>query len=139
MIEPDAPPRAIPLDGARLEAEQVKSAPTRQVWRVAGEGGGIAFPILYWLGWRATVDGESVDVGPVEGSGYLALRVPPGEHTVVLYLGRTPVRALAEGISLAAALVVVVATGRHLTARRRALLYALCVVIALTPTPVPPP
>jgi hypothetical protein len=43
-IEPDAPPRAIPLDGARLEAEQVESAPTRQVWRVAGEGGGIAFP-----------------------------------------------------------------------------------------------
>jgi hypothetical protein len=103
-IEPDAPPRAIPLDGARLEAEQVESAPTRQVWRVAGEGGGIAFPILYWPGWRARVDGEPVDVGPVEGSGYLALRVPPGEHTVVLYLGRTPIRALAEGVSLAAAL-----------------------------------
>jgi hypothetical protein len=139
-IEPDAPPRAIPLDGARLEAEQVESAPTRQVWRVAGEGGGIAFPILYWPGWRARVDGEPVDVGPVEGSGYLALRVPPGEHTVVLYLGRTPIRALAEGVSLAAALgVAVIVAGRYLTARRRALLYALCVVIALTPTPVPPP
>jgi len=140
VIEPDAPPRAIPLDGARLEAEQVESAPTRQVWRVAGEGGGIAFPILYWPGWRARVDGEPVDVGPVEGSGYLALRVSPGEHTVVLYLGRTPVRALAEGVSLAAALgVAVIVAGRYRTARRRALLYALCVVIALTPTPVPPP
>ena len=135
VIEPDAPPRAIPLDGARLEAEPVESAPTRQVWRVAGEGGGIAFPLLYWPGWRARVDGEPVDVGPVEGSGYLALQVPPGEHTVVLYLGRTPVRALAEGVSLAAALgVAVVAAGRHLVPRRRALLYALCILVALTPS-----
>ena len=137
-IEPDAPPRAIPLDGARLEAKPVESAPTRQVWRVAGEGGGIAFPILYWPGWQARVDGEPVEVGPVEGSGYLALQVPPGEHTVVLYLGRTPIRALAEGVSFAAALgVVVAAAGRYLTARRRALLYALCVVIALTPSSSP--
>jgi hypothetical protein len=115
-IEPDAPPRAIPLDGARLEAEQVESAPTRQVWRVAGEGGGIAFPILYWPGWRARVDGEPVDVGPVEGPATWPCGVPPGEHTVVLYLGRTPVRALAEGVSLAAALgMMVVAAGRHLS------------------------
>mgnify|MGYP000545467418 FL=1 len=139
VVEPDAPPRAIPLDGARLEAERVESAPTRQVWRVAGEGGGIAFPVLYWPGWRARVDGEPADVGPVEGSGYLALRVPPGEHTVVLYLERTPIRALAEGVSLAAALgVVVVVARRYLALRRRALLYALCILVALTPSPLPP-
>ncbi|MFN3762270.1 MAG: hypothetical protein ACK4WK_03595, partial [Anaerolineae bacterium] len=109
VIEPDAPPRAIPLDGARLEATQMESAPTRQVWRVAGEGGGIAFPLLYWPGWRARVDGKPVEVGPVEGSGYLALRVPPGEHIVVLWLGRTPLRAMAEGLSLATVLGMAVA------------------------------
>lgn len=143
VVEPDAPPRAIPLDGARLEAEQVESAPTRQVWRVAGEGGGIAFPLLYWPGWRATVDGEPVNVHPVEGSGYLALHVPSGEHTVVLYLGRTPIRAVAEGLSLAAALgVAVVAAGRYFAPHRRAPLCALCVlcgVIVLTLPIVPSP
>ncbi|MCX8068691.1 MAG: 6-pyruvoyl-tetrahydropterin synthase-related protein [Anaerolineae bacterium] len=106
VVEPDAPPRAIPLDGARLEATQVFSAPTRQVWRVSGEGGSIAFPILYWPGWRGSVDGQPVKVGPVEGSGYLFLQVSPGEHTVVLWLGRTGIRAAAEGLSLATVLGV---------------------------------
>ncbi|RME36252.1 MAG: hypothetical protein D6793_06055, partial [Thermoflexia bacterium] len=118
---PEAPPRAIPLDGARLEAARVESAPTRQVWRVAGEGGGIAFPLLYWPGWRASVDGQPAAVGPVEGSGYLALQVPPGEHTVVLWLGRTPIRAAAEGLSLAAVLAMVaVFAGRSFASLRRA-------------------
>ncbi len=106
LIEPGAPPRAIPLDGASLDAVLVEQGPTRQVWRVWGEGGGIAFPLLHWPGWKAQVDGEPARVWPVEGSGYLALAVPPGEHTVILRLGRTPVRAAAEATSLAAAVAL---------------------------------
>lgn len=102
LIEPGAPPRAIPLDGASLEASLVERKPTRQEWQVSGEGGRIAFPLLYWPGWGARVDGEPVEVWPVEGSGYLALEVGPGEHTVLLQLGHTPVRAIAETISLVA-------------------------------------
>jgi hypothetical protein len=102
LIEPGAPPRAIPLDGAAVEAALVERGPARQVWRVWGEGGGIAFPLLYWPGWRARLDGALAEAWPVEGSGYLALEVPPGEHIVVLRLGRTPVRAIAEVGSLAA-------------------------------------
>jgi hypothetical protein len=132
VVEPEAPPRAIPLDGARMEAEQVESAPTRQVWQVAGEGGRIAFPLLYWPGWRARVDGKPAAVGPVEGSGYLALQVPPGEHTVVLWLGRTPLRAAAEGLSLATALGLAVGHGTRWGRRRKGLnpvlLCALCVL-----------
>jgi len=103
LIEPGAPSRAIPLDGASVEAALVERGPTRQVWRVWGEGGGIAFPLLYWPGWRARLNDELAEPWPVEGSGYLALQVPPGEHTVVLRLDRTPVRAIAEVISLVAA------------------------------------
>jgi hypothetical protein len=134
VVEPDAPPRAIPLDGARLEATQVESAPTRQVWRAVGEGGSIAFPLLFWPGWRASVDGEPVEVHPVEGSGYLALLVPPGEHTVVLWLGRTPIRAMAEGLSLATVLAMAVVGARRYSASLRSalrtpiLLCALCVL-----------
>ena len=106
LIEPGASPRAIPLDGASLDAVLMEQGPTRQVWRVWGEGGGIAFPLLHWPGWKAQVDGEPARVWPVEGSGYLALAVPPGEHTAILRLGRTPVRAAAEATSLAAAVVL---------------------------------
>ncbi|MDW8067520.1 MAG: 6-pyruvoyl-tetrahydropterin synthase-related protein [Anaerolineae bacterium] len=131
VVEPEAPPRAIPLDGARLEATRVASAPTRQVWRVAGEGGGIAFPLLYWPGWRASVDDQPVEVGPVAGSGYLSLRVPPGEHTVVLWLGRTPVRAIAEGLSLVTALGMAVIGGRRYSAPLRSALRTVA-----SPTPI---
>jgi hypothetical protein len=106
LIEPDAPPRAIPLEGASLEATLVEREPARQVWQTRGEGGGVAFPLLHWPGWLAQVDGEAVQVWPVEGSGYLALEVPPGEHTVELRLGRTPVRAAAEVASLAAGIAL---------------------------------
>jgi len=109
LSEPGASPWAIPLDGASPEATLVERKPTRQVWEVQGEGGGIAFPLLYWPGWGARVDGEPVEVWPVEGSGYLALAVPPGEHTVTLRLGHTPVRAVAEVVSLCALVILAVA------------------------------
>ncbi len=144
VVEPEAPPRAFPLDGARLEATRLEASPTRQVWRVSGEGGDIAFPLLYWPGWRGSVDGKPVEVGPVEGSGYLFLRVPPGEHTVVLWLGRTFFRALAEGVSLTAALAVAILAARHCSLSPRSvqragflalLLCALCGLSFLRPSP----
>ena len=113
LVEPNAPPRAIPLDGVALDAALVERKPTRQVWQVWGEGGSIAFPLLYWPGWKARVDGQPVDVWPVAGSGYLALQVPPGQHSVVLQLGRTPVRAAAEVVSLVAAVALLVAVVVH--------------------------
>jgi hypothetical protein len=102
LIEPDAALPAIPLDRASLQAVLIERKPTRQVWQVWGAGGEIAFPLLYWPGWKARIGGEPAKVWPVEGSGYLALQVPAGEHTVTLWLGLTPVRTAAEITSLAA-------------------------------------
>jgi hypothetical protein len=44
----------------------------------------------------------------VEGSGWLAVTVPPGTHTVTLQLERTTVRAVTEGLSVLALLVTAV-------------------------------
>jgi hypothetical protein len=101
VIAPGAPPPAIPLDGASLEAALVERGPTAQTWRVDGAGGALAFPLLYWPGWRAAVDGVPVEPYPVAGSGYLALTLPPGEHVVALHLTRTWPRVLGEALSLA--------------------------------------
>jgi hypothetical protein len=112
VIEPDAPPRVIPLVGTLAEAEQTLRRSTEQVWRVrvADEGATVAFPLLFWPGWQAWVDGEPAPVWAVEGSGYLALDVPPGEHTIRLQLGRTPLRAAAEILSLVTLLAVLAVT-----------------------------
>ncbi len=140
LVEPDAPDRAIPLDGATLEATLVERGPIRQTWLVKGDGGDVAFPLHLWPGWQAWVNGERAPVWAVDGSGYLALTLPPGEHTVTLKLGRTPARWLAELVSLATLLGVLafaLVQGRGLARKRRSIcprspaLLVLCLVCLL--------
>lgn len=111
LIEPQASPQAISLAGTLIEAAQTRRHPTERLWRVrtGTAGATVAFPLLYWPGWVAWVDGERTTASAVEGSGYLALEIPPGEHAVRLKLGRTPLRAAAEGLSLIAVLGLLVA------------------------------
>jgi hypothetical protein len=81
---------------------------TEQLWQVqAGtEGATVEFPTLYWSGWRALVDGEEASLSPAGNSGLIAVQLAAGEHQLRLYLGRTPLRAVAEGVSLWALLLV---------------------------------
>lgn len=65
----------------------------------------VVFDTHYFPGWAATIDGQSTSVGPDE-AGRLRLTVPAGTHTVNVYFGRTPVRRVADGLSLLAALAV---------------------------------
>jgi len=60
----------------------------------------LEFYTYYFPGWRATVDGEPVEIWPTEPYGLIALRVPAGEHVVRLRFGDTPVRLAGKGISL---------------------------------------
>jgi hypothetical protein len=102
VIDPHAPPRPFLLSGALVEAVQTQRRPTGQTWRVetGPAGATLAFPLLYWPGWQAHVDGAKTSVWAVESAGYLALAAPPGEHVIHLSLGRTPLRAAAETLSL---------------------------------------
>jgi hypothetical protein len=128
VIDPQAVPQAIPLEGALIEATQTERRPTERVWRVrtSDEGATLALPLLYWPGWHAWVDGEGASVRAVDGSGYLALQVPPGEHTVRLKLGRTPLRAAAETLSLLTLLLLSVFALWHIRwSRSRAADYGL--------------
>ncbi|MCJ7737355.1 MAG: hypothetical protein MUQ10_08600, partial [Anaerolineae bacterium] len=100
-LDTSARPTAIPLNGADIQAHLLDRQPIRQTWEVDGDGGTIAFPLLYWPGWRGYVDNQPVDVEPVQGSGYLSLDVPAGTHLVDLRLERTWVRTVAECLSFA--------------------------------------
>jgi hypothetical protein len=109
---PESAPRAIHVRGDPLRAERLDREPTRQVWRVnaGSEGARVAFPIYYWPGWQARVDGLRVEVEPAEGSGYLSLSIPQGAHRVEIRLGRTPLRLGAEIISLVTSVAMLVVT-----------------------------
>jgi len=146
LFDPQAPPQPRPLDGVITEARETLHKPTHRVWEVTvGEGGTtVAFPLYWWPGWRAAVDGEPVAVGPAPDSGWAVVAVPGGRHAVILSLGRTPLRAAAEGISLLATLVLVSISPQRRRGRRvfeilqslsvssvSLWLFALCVLCSL--------
>jgi hypothetical protein len=114
LVTPDLSPRAMPIRGELSRAERIGRRPTRRVWQVEAGAAGLelAFPLAYWPGWKATVDGAPVEVAPAPGSGYLSLKVPAGAHTVEIWLGRTALRMAAELVSLATALAMLALWGR---------------------------
>ena len=118
-------PRATGGTGIVEAATLVKRSAAAQTWRVEVSGDAVvpvAFPTLAFPGWVAEVEtillgGYGVDegnrtilapqpVGVVDGSGWMTVGLPPGEHLVRLTLGRSGVRAVSEGVSLVALLVL---------------------------------
>jgi hypothetical protein len=101
--------------------------PARRDWRLVISGNRrstLAFPILWFPGWEAQVNGgRPRATSAVEGSGWLKLTLEPdacaNDCSIVLRLGRSPVRAAAEILSLLALLLWL---ALWLTDRRRLLL-----------------
>ncbi|HXU72425.1 MAG TPA: hypothetical protein VN947_24050 [Polyangia bacterium] len=70
----------------------------------------VEFNAHWFPGWRATVDGAPVSIGPGHGSfddgGLIRVRVAPGRHHLALAYGRTPLRAACDTVSLLALFAV---------------------------------
>jgi hypothetical protein len=102
-------PPPLVMAGEVKVAELVWRKPAAEGWTldVTSPQASLAFHTYYFPGWRAYVDGQPREVQPVENLGYIGLDLDQGEHQVVLRLEHTPLRALAERLSLVAALVVI--------------------------------
>jgi hypothetical protein len=70
----------------------------------------VEFNAHWFPGWRVTVDGAELRVGPgtpdFDDGGLIRVRVPPGRHAIALRYGRTPLRAACDTISLLALFAV---------------------------------
>ncbi|MCB0034929.1 MAG: hypothetical protein KDE51_12940, partial [Anaerolineales bacterium] len=118
-----------------------------QFWRVAvtSEQATLVLPTMYWAGWTAADGrGNPLSLQPAVGSGLMEITVPQGEQTVYLQLTRTPIRATAEWISVAAVLLCVglaAVSGRgtaghfSLVLERRRLLALMMAVAAVVVLP----
>lgn len=82
---------------------------TSQVWEVHVAAGRaqLELPTLYWPGWQARLDGQPISISPAPGSGLISVEVPGGSHSLELHLGRTPMRLVAELLSLSALLAMI--------------------------------
>ena len=93
---------ARPIAGGDVEltAELLERTPIRQTWRVTlGHASAVTFPLNWWPGWQADVDGAPVEASPMPGSGRLTVNLAGGEHTVTLRLRNTPLRTAANVVS----------------------------------------
>ncbi|MCK6625679.1 MAG: hypothetical protein L6R45_10955 [Anaerolineae bacterium] len=64
------------------------------------------FHTFYFPGWQAVVDGQPAALGPVTERGLLGVTVPAGQHHLSLFFTETPVRHVANSISVLALLIV---------------------------------
>ncbi|WP_420629837.1 6-pyruvoyl-tetrahydropterin synthase-related protein [Candidatus Leptofilum sp.] len=82
-----------------------QSDPWTAVWQTNfAQATMLTFASHIFPGWQAQLDGDDLAVGADE-NGRLQLTVPPGAHTLKLWFGRTPIRWLADMLSVAGLLV----------------------------------
>ncbi|CAN5402259.1 hypothetical protein BH10CHL1_BH10CHL1_04740 [soil metagenome] len=62
----------------------------------------LTLDLLYFPGWQATVDGAPISIAPHPGNGLLDVALPAGVHTLRVHFGETPLRTVADWISLVA-------------------------------------
>jgi hypothetical protein len=106
----------LPMSGS-LRLLAWRAEPGRLNVRIANDGqsaGSLGIHQFRFPGWRAWVDGKPADLGvapyiPEQQAalGFMVVAVPPGEHTVGIAFGPTPVRLVAVAISLATQLALV--------------------------------
>lgn len=95
------------LTGYIESAQLLFQKTTEQEWQIeVSESSQIIFPTMYWHGWTAQLNGETVPIVPADGSGLIALELPAGTHDIVLQLQRIPLRLFAELLSLLALLIL---------------------------------
>ena len=97
------------LEGELINAAQTAGRTNEQTWKVTAGSSGttVLFPTMAWPGWVAALNGQEMAVQPAPGSGNITVQLPPGEHTLMLRLTRTPVRLFAELLSLGAVLLLI--------------------------------
>ncbi|MBN1121910.1 MAG: hypothetical protein JXJ17_12585 [Anaerolineae bacterium] len=102
--------RIQPASGVTIEAEEWKIT-AGHILISAEQPTRLVFDWLYFPGWRATVGSSPVEVTPYGPEGLVSFEVPKGAHNVGIAFKSTPLRRVAEIVSLvsllAAAAVVV--------------------------------
>lgn len=65
----------------------------------------VSFPISFYPGWKVEIDGKEKEVNVAE-NGLISVSVPKGQHQIGLIFGNTPIRQVADTISLVSFLIL---------------------------------
>jgi len=79
----------------------------------------LRFSTFYYPGWQAFVDGEPVLISPSYPEGLITFELPAGQHDILVSFGDTPIRTVANLVSLGTVMLMVGATVWLSLKRRR--------------------
>jgi hypothetical protein len=104
--------------------EDSAQSPGRYDARVtASEPAVLEFNAHWFPGWRGSVDGSAIAIGPkgaapLDDGGLIRVPVGPGQHAVELHYGRTRLRLICDLVSLTAAAMVLAMLAAAFVMRR---------------------
>ena len=126
------PRRVLPMNaGDTVESQLLRATPQQQTWRirVQSAAANVVLPVLASGGWR--VEPAEFSLGTNPGSGWHTIKLPAGEHEIMLTYEGTPLQRWGERISLLAVALVLVWSGRQSLRRfKRLRLYAVVCLAA---------
>jgi len=67
----------------------------------------LKFSRFYFPGWKASIDGEDLPIEITEPDGRISVSLPAGKYDLLLEMTSTPIRSLANRISLASVILIV--------------------------------
>ncbi len=105
------PKDRIEIIGGQAVISQFTKRSTIQTFHVsASTSAHLVSHTQYFPGWRVTIDGQKspIQFQNPERRGLITFQVPPGEHTVVVRLGKTKVQFIAELVSWTTLIILIV-------------------------------
>lgn len=127
-VEHRPPYSAEPLHssaGQRLDLRDVRLGSARQeMVTILESPTDVETAAFFYPGWTVAIDGHAASILPVPGRGTMTFPMPAGTHRVVLALRPTPLRRMANLLSIAAlaGALLVVAMSRRRPGRRAPIL-----------------
>jgi hypothetical protein len=91
----DIIPRLQPLPGVITIEKEAWELTSGRLAFSSTEDTTLTFNWLYFPGWWAQLDGQSVETFSTQPNGFVAVKVPAGEHSLVIGLSPTPLEQMA--------------------------------------------
>jgi hypothetical protein len=66
----------------------------------------LRFNTFYFPGWQAQLDDQSAPIAPTDPNGLISVQVPAGQHHLVVWFGSTPLRTLANVLTVSSAVML---------------------------------
>lgn len=92
------------LNGSGVVSDYQSKTQSKSFTVEVSEAGRIIFPVTYFPGWTARVDGVKTMVLPSD-NGLVMMNIEAGKHKIRLLLQNTPVRLLGNGLSMVGVLL----------------------------------